>query len=438
MARRRNELQDLRVRKDGADNAFMTVIRPLLLNQKSNVLSSSLELLDSRMARMLELREQYHYSEANYESLELGLDEEEKELGRLETKFFSLLAAGQNHETHRPLPPGKHTNEAAPEVGTETPYYMMGISAAKSLEDTHPLYLQLSAAVGDLQNAREEYNDLLFLNSHYEQDQDVRASTGRAITAEAAKFFTELPGEKSRMQAAINQLEIEVQRRRRLCEEKGAMKKFLSTHMASILNPGVAGVAVEHLDLRDAHNILDKHETMAHPRYSGLVSQHNHLLDWSEPLTTHQALVAVAELSVDDPTRNQRQDIASNENEIETLVQNHSSRSTADFVNRWILQQLRQSPLHVLLLQSIFGSECGLKIRNHWRWQRDVLHYWWQDDTVMVDEEEDPSFVSAMTEYSVSGTPLSRESSDDEHHVEQEGNDGDTPKAENYLAALTI
>ncbi|KIE00756.1 hypothetical protein MAJ_03090, partial [Metarhizium majus ARSEF 297] len=413
MTQQRQELRNLRLRKDDADNAFMAVLRPLLVSQRSDVLSSSLKILDSRMAAMLKLREEYHFSEASYESLELDLDEEEQELSGLETKFFSILAAGQDCHAEQSEPTRTSTADKTLDADAETPYYLIGISADKTLEDVHPLYHKFSTAVGNLENAKEEYEDLLFMNSDFEKDRALREGTGRNINRDAEEFFAELPNQKSRMEGVINALESEVQRLRLLCEEKGAMKKFLPLQMSYLLNPDMI---YEDMDLEDTRDILKKYTTAKHPRYSELLAQKSHLLGGPVPLTAKQALSAVFGLPYNDPLKSQKQHLAAKEYAIETLVQSYDSDSKADLVNRWILQQLRQSPVNALLLQSVFGSECGLKVRDYWRWQCDVLYYWWRDDTMSPGEEMDKNYGSDMSEYSArQGSPQrSRAASDGE------------------------
>lgn len=85
-------------------------------------------------------------------------------------------------------------------------------------------------------------------------------------------------------------------------------------------------------------------------------------------------------------------------------------------MNRWLLQQLRMSRLNVQLLHSTFISSRSLKIRNLWRWQHDVIFYWWRDNTVDLTEGEDPGhrFTTLGSDYSSRlGTPeMSRAASD--------------------------
>ncbi|KHO00537.1 uncharacterized protein MAM_01315 [Metarhizium album ARSEF 1941] len=412
----RQEQRNLRRRMDDAGNAFVAVLRPLLVSQRSEILSSSLEDLDRRWAAMLRLREEYHSREATYESLELELDKEEQELDRLETKFYSLFTPGRDGHAKQSLPTRSSTNDTIQSTDSETPYCLLGICADKSLEDVHPLYHKFSAAVGDLQNAKEEYEDLLTAKVQYEEDTLVREQTGRPMTLEAEEFFADLSDEKARMQSSIKELESQVQRLRQQCEEQGAMKKFLSVQMSYILNPETTRKGMY---LEDDANILQKHKTVIHPRYSELLTQHSHLLDGPVPLTAKQALTAACELPDSDPLKSQKKHIAEKEYAIEALVQSYNSESKADLINRWVLQQLGQSPLNALLLQSVFGSECGLKIRDYLHWQLDVLHYWSRDGTMSPAAEMDKSSVSEMSEYSDCTGSLrrSRAASDGELHL---------------------
>ncbi|GAB0134768.1 hypothetical protein EsDP_00003125 [Epichloe bromicola] len=229
MTQVRQELQKLRWQKEEADNSFMTIVRPLLVGQRSDTFLSSLKLLDSRMASMLELREDYHFREASYEQLELELDEEEKEVSGLETKFFSLLSAGQHHGGGSDSAPARRsTTDTRPGVDVDTPYELIGIQADKPLEDIHPLYVEFSAAVGDLENAKEDYRELLFVHSQYEDERSLCDSTGHGLSADAETFLTEFPSDEARLKASISKLEDVAQRLKQLCQEKRVMKKHLS------------------------------------------------------------------------------------------------------------------------------------------------------------------------------------------------------------------
>lgn len=63
---------------------------------------------------------------------------------------------------------------------------------------------------------------------------------------------------------------------------------------------------------------------------------------------------------------------------ISTMLTRFEEGNKVDFINRWLLQRLRITPLEVELLCSLFTMK--LKVLNMMRWQADVLHFWTLDD----------------------------------------------------------
>lgn len=419
MARRRKDLRDLRRKKDDTDNAFMSIIRPILVNQRG-LLHISTGLLDRRLGDMQRVRTEYHFLESNYEGLEVMLDEEEEELNRLETRFFSLLAAGRTR-TVRPVAP---QNDSDSDKGlSDVPIALMGISRDGPAEDLHPLYIKLTSTVGDLENAKEEYSDLFLLKGQYEYDEELRNElrndprTVKGMDFETPddmkEFFEEFPSEEQRMRENVAALEQEVQRLKRLCEEKKVMRKHKSVHIAYALDPTEN---YEDMDLDSKETILESHHTLAHSRFSELLSQPDYVLAKPEPRTAQDALTVALGLSNGDPEKRERERLAAKEVAIDRLITEAEGEDKVDFVNRWLLQELRLSPLNAMLLHSTFETTRALRIRDTWRWQCDVLHYWWRDSVMMTLASEPALYpmesnLSANTSHV--GTPqLSRAASD--------------------------
>ncbi|POR35736.1 Uncharacterized protein TPAR_04056 [Tolypocladium paradoxum] len=410
MAERRQELRHLRRRKEDADNAFMSIIRPMLVSQRG-ILQTSVHLLDSRAADMQDLRDDYHSRESDYEALELMVDDEEKQLSGLETRFFSLLAAGQT-KVERASPSEEVSSETESSCSpSDLPFELRGISADKPSEDLHPLYVELTSAVGDLENAKEEYDDLLYVKDQYEYEAELEKTTGKKTTVDMEEFFDEFPAEEDRMKAEVCHLEDQVQYLKKLCESKRVMRKHMSVRMAFALDPHTK---FEDMELEDRVTILSRHKTLAHPVFPELLSQPDHVLAEPEPWTSLQALRAATRLPDDDARKRDRQRLAAKEYSIDSLMQGAGTGGRGDFVNRWLLHQLRISPLNVRLLHSTFVSSRSLKIRDMWRWQCDVMYYWWRDNTVALTEGVVNRITSAGSDYSSRlGTPqMSRAASD--------------------------
>lgn len=411
MARRRQELRSLRRRQDEADNAFMSVIRPMLVNQW-RLPPASAQILDSRMATMQDLRDEYHCRESDYEALELMVDDEERKLNGLETRFFSLLAAGQNRVEHA-APCHVSPSEAESGPPSDVPLELRGISADKPSEDLHPLYVELTSAVGDFENAKEEYQDLLYVKEQYEFESKLKWSSGKGTTAEADDFFTEFPTEEARMKGEVSRLESKVESLKKLCESKKVMRKHMSVRMAYALDPRTK---FEELELEDKASVLARHASLAHAVFPEILSQLDHVLAEPEPMTSLQALRAAARAPQDTAENKERQRLAAKEYSIDSLMAGGEAGGRGDLVNRWLLQQLRLSPLNVQLLHSTFVASRSLRIRDVWRWQRDVLYYWWRDNTMDAAEDTTKRIKSvASNDASCPGTPLMSRAASDGH-----------------------
>lgn len=417
MRMRRSSLRNARRHKDDAENALMGIIRPVLIRQGGGVRTSSFNLLDEKLENMQRLRDEYQVMESNYESLEVTLDEEEEELSSLETQFFSILAAGQPASERQDPPPhdpeGDESNDSA-----EVPYELIGISRDGPLEEPHPLYVELTSAIGDLENAKEDYEDLFWVKEQFEYERELKDATGQKPSDDMEEFLSDFPSDEQRMKSAVDTLENDVQHLKQVCEEKGVMRRHLSVRMEYALNPQIK---YEDLDLEDTETILAGHTTLAHATFSELLSQPNHLLANPEPLTPLGALKAATMLPDNDPNKNIQKRLASKEYGIDTLMKDCDGGKKADFVNRWLLHQLRLSPMNASLLQSIFVSSRSLKIRDSWRWQCDVMYYWWRDNTMSLTDSFFKHETSTASEYSSRlGTPqLSRAASDVVHRPRQ-------------------
>ncbi|RSL57160.1 hypothetical protein CEP54_008415 [Fusarium duplospermum] len=366
MSKKRKRLKELRSARDQADNAFMGIIRPVLVNPNGS-LQSLRGNVDRRLAEMQRLRNEYQDLERDYEDQEMTLDEEEEELNKLETNFFSLLAVGNAISIRPPNEPEpKHFEDD----NKDTPDLLRGISPNGPADEPHPLFQELMSAVGDLQNAKEDLDELLFLKADHENELKMKTAANMELTTAEKEFLADFPADQERMSDSVSKLQDKVTQLRQLCEEKGVMQKHLSSKVAYLLYPKQGYEDIE-LDPDDGSQ-----PSLAHAKFSLLLSQPEHLLQ-EMPSTAGGALKAAAKLPDSDPTKRGRMQLASKEYSIDRLIIAHNEGGKTDFVNRWLLHQLRLSPLKALLLYVTFTTSQGLKIRDLLRWQRDVLHYWW-------------------------------------------------------------
>ncbi|KAH7309471.1 hypothetical protein B0I35DRAFT_440041 [Stachybotrys elegans] len=394
MSSRRRQLKKLRRERDAADNAFMGLVRPLLVNQKGSV-AAHIEHINMRFAEMQNLRSEYSFTESNYEGLEDLLDEEEEILFGLETRFFSLLAAGRAKE-EKPAVLAANASDVEAPTTSQMPDILRGISRDGPTETLHPLYVELTAAIGDLDNAKEDHQDLVWAREQHEYELGIEEATGRKTLDPMEDFLEEFSPEEERLAKSIKDLEGKVQHLRAACEEKKVMRKHLTARMAYALDPTSK---FEDMDLDDRETILAKHKTLAHAQFPELLSQPNHLLE-PMPLTPLAALKAATKLPPDSPNKRDRMRMASKEFALDRLVKEPVVGSKSNFINRWLLHQLQESPLLAVLLHSTFVMSRGLRIKDPWRWQCDVMYYWWRDSTAAAEEQQSSLMTSGRSAYS--------------------------------------
>ncbi|KAF4994049.1 hypothetical protein FGRMN_6083 [Fusarium graminum] len=378
MAKKRRRLRELRRKRDDADNAFMSVVRPILVAQHG-LAETAPGTLERRLADLQRLRTEYQAFENDYEDLEVTLDEEEETLNRLEIRFFSLLAVGSTIPLeHSPDDEPKH------EQDQNIPSDLMGIAPDGPPEDVHPLFRDLMDSVGDLENAKEELDELLFLKGQHEGELKMKTAAGMDLNEGEIEFFKEFPLEEEHMRSSVAGLERRVADLRSLCEKKGAMQKHLSSRVSYLLYPENG---YEDIELDDRSVILRSRSDLAHPTFPVLLSQPEHIMAHDFPLTSRGALKAAAALPVSDPAKPSLMQLASKEYAIDRLMLDHGEGGKGDFINRWLLQQLRQCPVNALLLHTTFTKSRSLKIRDLDRWQSDVLHYWWNDEVAELPDD---------------------------------------------------
>lgn len=186
----RGKLKRARIDKDLADNAFMSCLRPLLVD--GPVPSSGMAglPLDQRFLRMQQTRDQCQECETLLESLEDKLDQAEQQLDKLERQLINELRAAPTHPLEPiasdllPLPPDQARTfgsdhlvlpdpvEATGSHGTTTmPEELLGIAAERS-EDYHPLYNQFMSVIGYFQLAQEHHIDLCRRKQSIEEEQE--------------------------------------------------------------------------------------------------------------------------------------------------------------------------------------------------------------------------------------------------------------------------
>lgn len=317
---------------------------------------------------------------------------------------------------------------------------LLGISGDRH-SDIHPLYGELIHAIGGRQMADESLSELilehgfildelqtklLLKHSHQgslylsEKELDalkadlnkvssdnVRASLARASSASLAHKYSSLLGAQdadflrqfdSNVEASLDELEYQswrVNELREACNATGVMRKDMPySEEYAIYGPG-DGTGNDDLVqsvMADAppQGTMNP-DGLSNPYFPVLLTSPKHLLEM-EPLTAKVALKKALELPADYPMRELLVQEKIKEYGISTTLTRFKEGYKMDFINRWLLQRLRISPLEVELLYSLFTMR--LEVLNSTQWQNDVLHFWTKDG---LQSATGPATVCAST-----------------------------------------
>lgn len=389
--RSRRKAQRSRVRKDTADNVFMSFLRPLLLyNTGANLVATSHARLSELFDRMQEARDRCQDVEAALESLEEKLVHAEEQLDSAERQLINELRPGTTVTDNGSLPESMGRRAPSP-----LPPSLLGIGAERA-EDFHPLYKKFISTVGYLQLAEEHHQDLLFRKQSIEREQGhLRlaqdylptddSAFNRPLQAQDLEFLHDFDLQMMESLVNMGRLDEEVERLRKICQERGLFPKHASLHEAYTFERDLGDDIFLNSDPSDGQDA----GPLFTSRFAALLYSPNHLIE-EPPITAKAALKRAASIKDDDPLYPHKAEIfasAAKEFLIEHLVPDANESDKTDFINRWLLHRLRTSAVEVELLYSVFFSSSSLAILDLDRWQQDVLFYWTRDEQARLPPE---------------------------------------------------
>lgn len=410
--RLRPKAQRRRVRRDAADNIFMSFLRPLLVCAAgTNLLATSHARLRELFDRMQKARDKCQDVETTLESLEEKLGYAEDQLDSAEESLILELRPGAEVTKSRKPPESLDRRPPSP-----LPPLLLGIGPERP-EDFHPFYKKFMSAVGYLQLAEEHHQDLLSRKQFIEREldhlrlaHDYRPTDNNAINRQLETqdliFLRDFDDHMSENLLEMERLREEVERLRQMCQNRGVFPKHAPLHEAYrferdleddlLLNFGP-------IETKDAGPLFTS-------RFAVLLYSPNHLIE-DPPITAKAALRRAASVKAGDPLYPFKAEMfasAAKEFLIERLVQDANDSDKTDFINRWLLHRLRTSAVEVELLYSLFISSSSLQILNLEQWQQDVLFYWTRDEQARLPPER---YMGPVTSEYTQGQPVFSESS---------------------------
>ncbi|EEY23319.1 predicted protein [Verticillium alfalfae VaMs.102] len=378
MAGNRKQLRDLRRRKDEADNAFMGLARRLIASSHRTELDALSTPLQIRFQEMQLLRTDYHTKETEYEGLEVDLDQLEEDSNRLEIRFFRTLAMADITTDNTK---GHHLQakaEAQDSVGMRS--MLMGILPDRPSVEVHPLWTDLSDAIAEMNIAQEEVEDILLARQELTYDLGLKERTNRTVSARELELLRSFRADEQAELARLAEATTRVRELYNRCMAEAAPHEDPPYHIAFAL-----GLQTDDEIILD-DSTSDTEENFFYRRYPALLSQPHHLLG-REPLTVLSNLKQVAKSPMNTVDRGDQMRAAFKEYEISHLLRDTKAMNKTDYINRWLLQYLRISPLQVEILAAAFTESTHLQIVDTQRWELDVLFQWWRDEAAIRSVE---------------------------------------------------
>jgi hypothetical protein len=266
-------------------------------------------------------RDEYGPLEDDCTLLENHIGSQELELQRLEEKFYE-----------RPFePPASHTEELGSPHSSPTVSLYSGSDAS---QEFHPSVTKYLSRVGDVEILKERLDEHLEERYILEEEKAVRQGVGLDLAEPAQKWLDHYSTTETLLMNQLEEAELEVADLRRKCvllgliDEEGNPKDFEDQERGYFVSDVSTGK-----------------ERSEYVKYPLLIPRPGSRVQLKDP----------------------------------ALHSEESPDDSGNVVSKWLLQQLRSSPLDVNLLARI--SESFLSYINRENWQFDVLTYWYKDST---------------------------------------------------------
>ncbi|KAH8887498.1 hypothetical protein GQ53DRAFT_630265, partial [Thozetella sp. PMI_491] len=381
MAAKRREVRSIQRKMCEADNAFMNSLRPLFVTRGAPPRAP--DALERQLKELQDLRDDYNAAMSAYESMEDDLIHDEAELHTLESRFFTTLYRSADHQDGSPEgSEDTDDDEGQAEDRPPSRTSLLGISGDLE-DDIHPLYRALLDAVGERELAHEHYSEIMTHRDAILYDLEMnlkldRLRESRDKTSEGAAFLLDFSREEELARESLNDTMMEVRRLRDLCKQKGAMRKYppyYEEYMIHVAAGDEASPPPSNMTIHRQSLSSTEDEDLGHPFFPILLTNPSHVL---LPITPRMALRNAVKLPKDDPNRALRVAHAMKEFDITNLLGESREEDKSDYINRWLLQKLRVSPMEVRVLLSAWTPK--VRIVNNRRWQEDVLYFWTRDE----------------------------------------------------------
>lgn len=371
--RAKYRVEHARQERDAADNVFMSALRPMQagLTNKSAVPSRS--SLHGQFQHMQMARDTYQQYEGVVVILEKSLAGIQDELDFFERRLINSI---------RPLV-GVGTKSTAPKtrIPKQPESEMLKGLEIEPAKISHPQYQRLLMALSSLSLIRRQHTEILARKARLEEQQRLYVTFEKyhpaglqyvtQLEISDIEFLEHFEMQQTQILGKMSSLRKDVARLTRLCWERNLIPQY--TPLQEVLSWYQDDFSID-LDLG---NTLPEAASTEPVDFSILLSKPSHLLG-EFPITAEAALKRAT--SIPEGLAHRSTAIASAAKEV--TIQNllSDAEDMPNFINRWLLQNLRTSRRQVGALYSFHLTSEESNIFDKEKWQWDVLHDWWQDE----------------------------------------------------------
>jgi hypothetical protein len=313
---------------------------------KDRVSVPLLDLIDDNQ----KVRDEYGPLEDECVQLENKLYSEESRLYKLEEQFYSnwtVVPTGNLQSSFSIAMPQENSTP------TESLQDDFDPLCHVSTTQYHPLTEKFLSKLGDLDLLREQFDDVMEEREHLEEQTESRKLVKLRLGPEEQAWLENSTDVQNRLYKEMRAAEQEVKELREECRLRNLVDEYD--------NP--TEFQVQELQISDQEDGVDSGSQLSvYIKFPALITQ----------------LGAKArELKADEPKKVQKGDLA-------------ISR-----INDWLLENLRSSPLEIILLANTFEMKEGKLCE---QWQLHVLRFWYEDTTIKTSARLRPRASSTNTQ----------------------------------------
>lgn len=374
-----------RRKRDAADNAFMSAIRPLCVRFPAGKATIDPAHIQDLFERMQESRNDCQFHELSLEKLEIRWKDAQDQLDRLERQLINYQLSTTATEPLRQPPMEQAESMDLSTSSLSQPDLFLGLEI-KPDKISHPLYQQLVATFQTLHVARDHRSENFKRKAEIEeQDRRLRLIEKyhpaalqyvEPLRDSDLEFLIHFDVEDNKALSEMKKLSVEVDQLVRLCWDRDILPQDTPLE---VVQHWYRPTSCDNLDL--SRDLTAGEDTTPSMRFSILLCNPRSLLE-----DFQVAIESASEQDAVFAEGHPLSETALKDLSIEGL--NAVREDKLDYIEDWLLQKLRTSAHEVGMLYYLFLVGNSTNVININDWQRNVLRHWRSDEGTRRKFEE--------------------------------------------------